>query len=191
MNAGRRARSLLAVACVTLALAIWPPMARAAAITIADAAAGLQDGHYLLDATVKYAFSDAVLEALSHGVPLVVELHVELRREGAWLWEPDVADQRVRSQIRYSPLSATYQTTDLETGARRTFATREAAIGAIGELRQHPIAAAGTLTPGQPYLLSLRAALDIEALPLPLRPRAYLSQEWNLSSGWSRWRLRP
>ncbi len=74
---------------------------------------------------------------------------------------------------------------------QRTFATRDAAIGAIGEVRQLPVVAASALEPGRPYLLSLRAALDIEALPLPLRPRAYLSQDWNLSSEWSRWRLRP
>jgi len=187
----RRARSLAAFAFVASSLVLCSAGARAAAFTVVDAAARLQDGHYVLDATLKYAFSDAVLEALGHGVPLVVELHVELRRESAWLWEPDVADLRVRSQIRYSPLSATYQTTNLDTGLQRTFATRDAAIGAIGEVRQLPVVAVSALEPGQPYLLSLRAALDIEALPLPLRPRAYLSQDWNLSSEWSRWRLRP
>ena len=191
MSRTPRTALLLVLAVLVLPVAIWPGSGRAAAFTIGEASARLQDGYYVLDASVKYGFSDAVLEALSHGVPLVVELHVEVRREDAWLWEPDIVDLRLRSQIRYSPLSATYQTTNLDTGAQRTFATRDSAIAALGDVRQLPVVQAAMLEPGERYLMDLRATLDIEALPLPLRPRAYLSREWSLASEWSRWRLRP
>ncbi|MBS1173864.1 MAG: hypothetical protein H6R12_2694 [Proteobacteria bacterium] len=50
---------------------------------------------------------------------------------------------------------------------------------------------ADALDADQTYRVEMRVALDIESLPLPLRPRAYLSPDWNLSSEWSRWRLRP
>ena len=184
--------SLRAVfALLALPLLLWSGSARPAAFAVTNVTATVQDGQYLLDATVRYAFSEAVLEALGHGVPIVVELHVEVRREAAWLWEPDVVDLRQRSQIRYSPLSGTYLTTSLDTGAQRTFATRDAAVAALGEVRQLPVIRASTLEPGVSYLIELRASLDIEALPLPLRPRAYLSDDWNLGSDWSRWRLRP
>ena len=188
-----RAAGAVWVAAIALlaSLGLWPGAGRAASFTIADATARLQDGYYVLDANVKYAFSDAALEALGHGVPLVVELHVEVRREGAWLWEPDIVDLRLRSQIRYSPLSATYQATNLDTGLQRNFATRDAAIAALGEVRQLAVVQASALERGERYLMEMRASLDIEALPLPMRPLAYLSREWSLASEWSRWRLRP
>jgi hypothetical protein len=166
-------------------------VATAAEFTITKAAARLQDGVYLVDAAIDYQFSEVVVEALENGVPLTVELHVEVRREGAWVWEADVVDRRLRSQIRYSPLLGTYQVTHLESGAKRSFATRDAALSALGEIKDLAVVHADALKPGEGYRVDMQATLDIESLPLPLRPRAYLSGDWNLSSEWSRWRLRP
>ena len=39
------------------------------------------------------------------------------------------------------------------------------------------------------YSVRLQASLDIEALPLPLRPLAYVSPSWHLSSEWYTWDL--
>jgi hypothetical protein len=175
----------------TLALAWWAALAFAAEFTISKASARLQDGTYLVDATIAYEFSSAVLEALENGVPLTVELHLQVRREGAWVWEPDVIDSRLRSQIRFSPLLGTYQVTNVDSGARRSFASRDTAVAALGEVKDLTLVRAEALDPDEVYRVEMRVTLDIESLPLPLRPRAYLSPDWNLSSEWSRWRLRP
>ncbi len=172
-------------------LSLAAAVALAAEFTITKAAARLQDGVYLVDAVVSYEFSEVVLEALENGVPLTVELHLEVRREGAWVWEADVVDRRLRSQIRYSPLLGSYQVTHLDSGAKRSFATRDAALSALGEVKDLAVVSADALKPDQSYRVDMQATLDIESLPLPLRPRAYLSRDWNLSSEWSRWRLRP
>jgi len=184
----RRARHAGWSLAVLLGLAT--ALAAAAEITVERAVARLSDDVYLIDASIGYEFSGPVLEALENAVPLTVELHVEVRREGAWVWEPDVVDRRLRSQIRYSPLLGTYQVTNVDSGVQRTFATREAAISALGEIKDLAVVQADALQPGENYRVDLRATLDIESLPLPLRPRAYLSPDWNLSSEWSRWRLR-
>lgn len=175
----------------TLILAGWAALALAAEFTISKASARLQDGAYLVDATIAYDFSAAALEALENGVPLTVELHLEVRREGAWVWEPDVVDARLRSQIRFSPLLGTYQVTNVDSGQHRSFASRDRAIAALGEVKDLTLVSADVLDPAEVYRVDMRVTLDIEALPLPLRPRAYLSPDWNLSSEWSRWRLRP
>jgi hypothetical protein len=39
------------------------------------------------------------------------------------------------------------------------------------------------------YEGALRARLDIEALPAPLRVFAYLSDDWRLTSEWYTWPL--
>jgi len=41
----------------------------------------------------------------------------------------------------------------------------------------------------QHYFGMVKTALEIEALPLPLRPVAYLTPQWHLSSGWFEWPL--
>ena len=39
------------------------------------------------------------------------------------------------------------------------------------------------------YLIKVRAQLDIESLPAPLRPVAYASPSWHLNSGWTEWKI--
>jgi len=192
MTAGSvRRRGGWAVWPATLVLASWVTLAVAAEFTIKKVAARLQDDVYLVDATIDYQFSAAVLEALENGVPLTVEAHLQVRREGAWIWEPDVVDSRLRSQIRFSPLLGTYQVTNLDTAARRSFASRDTAIAALGAVKDLVLVGTAALEQDETYRVDMRVTLDIESLPLPLRPKAYLSPDWNLSSEWSRWRLRP
>jgi hypothetical protein len=192
MTAGSvRRRGGWAVWPATLVLASWVTLAVAAEFTIKKVAARLQDDVYLVDATIDYQFSAAVLEALENGVPLTVEAHLQVRREGAWIWEPDVVDSRLRSQIRFSPLLGTYHVTNLDTAVRRSFASRDTAIAALGAVKDLVLVGTAALEQDETYRVDMRVTLDIESLPLPLRPKAYLSPDWNLSSEWSRWRLRP
>ncbi len=171
-----------------VALCAWPMAALA--FQVIEANARLDHGQFVIDVRIDYRFSEEALDALANGVPLTTEVHVQVRRVGAWIWESDVVDFRVRAQIRYLPVSALYQVTDLDTGERRNFVSRDAAIRALGELRGLPVVREGQLEKGEDYELKIKASLDIEALPLPLRPKAYISSAWNLSTGWTTWRLR-
>ena len=47
------------------------------------------------------------------------------------------------------------------------------------------------LQDGESYVLSVKAQLDIESLPLPLRPMAYITPSWNLASERKQWHLKP
>jgi hypothetical protein len=46
---------------------------------------------------------------------------------------------------------------------------------------------ADLLQPGQRYKLAIKCQFDREALPVPLRPFAYLDSQWFLSSDWYLW----
>ena len=84
-----------------------------------------------------------------------------------------------------------YQVRDLQSGSRQNFVTRRAALDALGTLQGVFLIAEDRLIPEEAYQLSLRASLDIEALPLPMRPWAYLDPDWEHDSEWSRWTLQP
>jgi hypothetical protein len=151
----------------------------------------MQDDTYVLDLQIDYEFSDAVLEALDNGVPLTLVVRAQVRRKGAWIWESNLADLRRLYLIRYQPLSEIYQVAGLPNGERRHFVSRSAAITALGEINGLPLIARDRLAPDESYLVRVKVELDIEALPLPLRPTAYLSPSWSLSSDWSEWALQP
>lgn len=152
--------------------------------------ARLVDGNYLASAEIGYHFSDKAFEALLNGVPLTLDVHLQLRRSSAWIWEADLAEVKLRYQIRYHALAGLYQVIDLQSGSQQNFVTRAAALTALGRLSGVKVIEQSKLEVGEDYTLALRSTLDIEALPMPLRPMAYLSPDWSLSSGWSLWHLR-
>ncbi|WP_428610069.1 DUF4390 domain-containing protein [Sedimenticola sp.] len=177
--------------CLLLVSLSIPHSALAKAFEVEGLSAHKVEGIFLMDATIHYNFTEEALEALDSGVPLTLEVHIQLRREGAWVWEADLVDSRLRYRILHQALHGLYQVTDLANGNQHYYATRKAAFTALGRLRDVQLIQADKLQQGESYKLSLKSSLDIEALPLPLRPLAYLSPAWNLSSEWSQWRLQP
>ncbi|MCU0834543.1 MAG: DUF4390 domain-containing protein [Chromatiaceae bacterium] len=151
----------------------------------------VQGERVVLDAMIDYRFSAAALEAMENGVPLTVDVHIQVRRADAWVWEESLVDLRLRYQIRYRPLSERYVVTPLPGHEGTSYATRDAAIAALGTLDDLDLVGLDRLTPGERYEIHLRASLDIEELPLPLRPIAYLRPAWKLSTGWTKWPLEP
>lgn len=186
-----RVRRTAAWVCLLLILVAVTGPAVAQAFKVEGLTAHAVEGVYLMDADILYQFSDEALEALESGVPLTLEVHIQLRREGAWIWEADLLDARLRYRILHQALHGLYQVTDISNGTQQYFATRKAAFTALGRIRDVSLIEAKKLRQGERYQLSLKSSLDIEALPLPLRPLAYLSPAWNLSSEWSLWRLQP
>jgi hypothetical protein len=149
----------------------------------------LVEGTYTLDATVDYGFSPEALEALANGVPLTILMQLQVRRADAWIWASSVTDLQLRYAIRHKPLSETYEVYRLPGTTGRTFVTREAAIAALGEIKGLQLVDQSRLEPGVAYEVQFKVSLDIEALPLPLRPTAYLSGAWKLASRWTKWPL--
>ncbi|AGA90041.1 hypothetical protein Thimo_1244 [Thioflavicoccus mobilis 8321] len=174
---------LCAIWLATLSLAV-----AAAEIQVENISIRLEDGVYVMDGHIGFGLSDTALEALDNGVPLTFELHVQVRRDGAWIWEESLYDQRVRKTIRYKPLSERYSI-DEPVGDGNSFVTRDAALAALGTLRGFRLVEKGELDPDKHYQVHVHVALDIDELPLPLRPLAYLKPSWKLESKWSKWPL--
>jgi hypothetical protein len=158
---------------------------------VAKVTTRLDEGTYLMDANIRYAFSERALEALDNGVPLTVEVHIQVRPIDDWIWQKSLLDRRLRYRIRYKPLSERFLVSQLPGENGRTYVTRDAALAALGEIRDLPLVSPDRLDPDQDYEVQVRVSLDIEELPLPLRPMAYLYPSWKQASKWTRWPLEP
>jgi hypothetical protein len=156
---------------------------------VLDASLERTGEYYALNADLDYRFSETALGALDHGVPLalVVRLKVQRRRD-YWL-DQTVLDESRRLFIRYHPLAKSYQLLLESGGVPKSFASLHALLAVLGEIRGWRVLATERVEPGREYWASLAVKLDIEALPLPLRPVAYVSPSWYLGSPWFRWRI--
>ncbi|MDX1486891.1 MAG: DUF4390 domain-containing protein [Acidiferrobacterales bacterium] len=130
-----------------------------------------------------------VQEALSKGIPIEVIIHIDLFRRRFLLWDPRLHGWVLRRRISYHALSRQY----LVSGHRRdpdaieSFTSLEAALASMGFLDDLKFHLDREVQDQGQYYLRVRATLDVDSLPAPLRPVAYTSLSWRLSSGWTVW----
>lgn len=159
--------------------------------SVRDARTELRDGVYLLDANIDFDLSGEALDALHSGLPLVIKIEIKVEREREWLWKETVAEVRQRYRLQFHALSDRYVVHNLNTDARSSFAELEDALYTIGAVRAFPMLDRRLLDPEAEYIASLRATLDVEELPTPMRLWAYVSEQWRLDSEWYQWSLLP
>ncbi len=162
---------------------------QAAGFDVIEASTRLGDGVYRLNAQIEYSFSEPALDALQNGVPLTIELLMEVRRRRSWVWDETVYSLVQRFRLEYHALSRQYLVHNLNSGERRNFSTRPAALRFMGQIHEFPLLDRSLLAPDRRYEGALRAQLALDTLPTPLRLFAYLSEDWQLASEWYTWPL--
>lgn len=159
--------------------------------SITDVRTHLVDGVYRLGARVDFDFNETLPEALHHGVPLLIELRIEVLRKREWLWPERVADLRQRFKLEFHVLSRRYLVYSYASGVQQSFRSMNGALSSIGEVYDLPLIDERLIDPSQRYRVRMRADIDVEALPTPVRLWAYLGSEWSLKSRWFEWPLKP
>jgi hypothetical protein len=158
---------------------------------IRDTRSLLVDGVYRVGARIEFHINNTIREALDNGVPLVIELQVEVRRKRDWLWPETVAHLKVRYTIEYHALSRRYRVQNYSSGEGYNFGKLEEALAYIGNVYDLPVIDANLLQSDTLYKVRMRAVLDIESLPTPIRLWAYMGSDWSLRSDWNQWSLIP
>ena len=151
----------------------------------------LADGVYRIGARVDFEFNETLHDALHNGVPLLIELRIEVLRQRRWFWAELVAELRQRFELQYHALSRRYLVSNYSTGVQRSFSSMNDALEYIGNVYDLPLIDANLLEHRQPYKVRMRADLDVESLPTPVRLWAYLGSAWSLKGDWYQWPLQP
>lgn len=179
---------LLALGCVGAARAEEAPVPLQHFV-VEQADSHLAEEVYVLNARISYHFNPDVMEALESGVPLTVRLDVEIARPREWLWDETLTTLVQRYQLQYHALTQQYLVKNLNSGIQYNFPTRQGSLEALGEISDLPLLDKRVLDPATHYTARLRADLDVESLPGPLRLLAYVSPQWRVQSEWYTWEL--
>lgn len=145
------------------------------------------DGTYVLNADVDYRFSPTAIDALEHGVPLTLVVRFKVKRHRDYWLDETVFSESRRIHLRYHPLAKSFQLLYEISGTPQNFASLSALLDTLGEIRNWRVMPVVALQQDEEYTANLAVSLDIEALPLPLRPVAYVSPSWYLGSPWFQW----
>ena len=156
---------------------------------VRSASTRLVGGVHTLDARLQLVLSSEALEALSSGVPLVIELQLQMIRDRRFWWDDAEADLAVRFELEYRPLSQRYIVRNNNSGEQDSFATLYSALNNLGRVQGLPVIDDALLEPGDRYRVRLRAMLQTQQYPAPLRLLLFWRSEWQLQSEWFEWSL--
>ncbi len=156
---------------------------------VRSATTALVDGVHTLDARLQLVLSSEALRALSSGVPLTIELQLQIIRIRRFYFDSIDAELAVRYELEYRPLSQRYIVRNLNSGDQDSFATLYSALNSLGRVQGLPLIDSSLLNADKRYRIRLRAMLNTQQYPAPLRLLFFWRDQWQLQSEWSEWIL--
>lgn len=155
---------------------------------VRSAGTRLLDGVHVLDARLQLVLSDEALDALESGVPLTIELEVEvIRVRGFFMPDATDAELTVRYELEYRPLSQRYIVRNRNSGEQESFATLYSALNNLGRIQELPIIDDAILEQDADYRMRVQAVLSTHQYPAPLRILFFWRDQWQLKSDWYEW----
>ncbi len=176
------------LACVPLAFA-QDTAERHGYFNVRSASTSLVNGVQELDARLQLILSEDALDALGSGVPLTIELNVEVIRIRRFMIDAVDAELNLQYELEYRPLSQRYIVRNLNSGDQDSFATLFSALNNLGRIQGLPIIDDALLSPDSNYRIRLQALLSTRQYSAPLRLLFFWRDEWQLKSDWYEWRL--
>jgi hypothetical protein len=164
-------------------------LAKDSLFEIRSASSRLDDGVWFVTARVDLGLSEEAIEALKSGVVLPIQMQIKLTRGRKWWPDKEIATLEQSYHLSYQPLSERYVVKNLNSGEQDSFATLFSAMNTMGRVIDLPVIDASLLEAGEAYEIALRAVLDQNTLPGPLRLIAFWSDGFRLASDWYSWKL--
>jgi hypothetical protein len=165
------------------------PVERAGYFEVRSASTELVGGVHMLDARLQLVLSSDALKALNSGVPLTIELQMQVIRSRRFYLDALDAELAFRFELEYRPISQRYIVRNLNSGNQDSFATLYSALNSLGRVQRLPVIDESLLVPERDYRVRLRALLATEQYSAPLRLLFFWRDEWQLESEWYEWKL--
>jgi hypothetical protein len=156
-------------------------------ISINNADGVIIENMYTVNAKISYQLGKESRNALEHGIPLEFDIDFRIKKRRLWLWDKTLVNKTITYRLEHQPLSGNYLVTRLDDGELEQFQNLEDVLKYIGKIKNFPLTDTSLLERDGSLYAQIKSHLNIEALPAPLRPLAYISTEWRLSSPWQTW----
>jgi hypothetical protein len=156
-----------------LSAAIWPASVRAD---------GLEG---------RFEVRSADLELKAEGVPLALELDLDIERVRQLLPNSRVAELTQHYHLQYNAVSARYTLRNDNSGQQESLGTVDAAIDQLSDIRGLPVLDKSLVAADRRYEASVRARIDYGTVPFSVRMLMFWVNEWHRESDWYTWTLQP
>ena len=149
----------------------------------------LVEDNYMLDSRLQLFLSNEALNALNSGVPLTIELNVEIIRSRRFLPDAKESELEFQFELEYRPLSQRYIVKNVQDETQDSYATLFSALNKLGRVQNLFLMKNSSLEPRSNYRLRLQALLSTKQYSAPLRMLFFWRDQWDLKSEWYEWQL--
>ncbi|HEY0801856.1 MAG TPA: DUF4390 domain-containing protein, partial [Steroidobacteraceae bacterium] len=188
-----RTAPLLALGLLTASLCARPAHADGleGRFDVRSADLELKDGVYHLNARLDLPVNDAVRRGLAEGVPLTLELDIDIERVRQLLPNSRIAELTQRYYLQYNAVSARYILRNVNSGQQESLGTVETALEQLSEVHSLPVLDKSLVAPDRRYEANVRAKIDYGSVPFSLRVLMFWVNEWHRESDWYTWTFQP
>jgi hypothetical protein len=187
-------RLLCFASAVFAALALAQPLRAeglAGRFEVRSADLELLDGVYHLNARIDLPISEAVRRGLVEGVPLTLEVDLDIERVRQLLPNSRVAELTQRYRLQYNAVSARYILRNENSGQQESLGTVDEAISHLSEVHSLPALDKALIAADRRYEGRVKAKIDFGTVPFTLRLLMFWVSDWHRESDWYAWTFQP
>jgi hypothetical protein len=151
----------------------------------------LKDGVYHLNARIDLPISEAVRRGLVEGVPLSLEVDLDIERVRQLLPNSSVAELTQRYRLQYNAVSARYILRNENSGQQESLGSVDEAIAHLSEVHSLPALDKALIAADRRYEGRVRAKIDFGTVPFTLRLLMFWVSDWHRDSDWYAWTFQP
>jgi Domain of unknown function (DUF4390) len=151
----------------------------------------LKDGVYHLNARLDLPISDAVRRGLTEGVPLSLELDLDIKRVRQLLPNSSVAELTQRYHLQYNAVSARYILRNDNSGQQESLGTVDEAMEHLSEVHSLPALDKALIARDRRYEANVRAKIDFGTVPFTMRLLMFWVSDWHRECDWYAWTFQP
>ena len=151
----------------------------------------LLDGVYHLNARIDLPISEAVRRGLVEGVPLTLEVDLDIERVRQLLPDSRVAELTQRYRLQYNAVSAHYILRNENSGQQESLGTVDEAIAHLSEVHSLPALDKALIAADRRYEGRVKAKIDFGTVPFTLRLLMFWVSDWHRESDWYAWTFQP
>jgi hypothetical protein len=149
----------------------------------------LVEGVYLLSARLHLPLNGRLREAVKDGVPLKLELELEVNGSRRFWLNEGVASLHQLYELQYDAVSDRYLVRNLNSGEQSSFPTLDDALEQLAQVSGLPVLDRALIEPGRRYDFNLRVTRDLGDIPQALRVLMFWTDDWHRVSEWYTWPL--
>jgi hypothetical protein len=151
----------------------------------------LKEGVYHLNARIDLPISEAVRRGLVEGVPLTLEVDLDIERVRQLLPNSRVAELTQRYRLQYNAVSARYILRNENSGQQESLGTIDEAIAHLSEVHSLPALDKALIAADRRYEGRVKAKIDFGTVPFTLRLLMFWVSDWHRESDWYAWTFQP